>query len=143
MNRIMGSVSVMQETGNLGVTPLQEQKLKIALENTCELCREYFPSPFLELHRISRRNYREMSRDASTRFLGVCTDCHAHIHALPVPVARQRQIVRNRSFFVRKDLRKILGYVPKPYIPPQSVDPSQAYEEYFGRCPQGSYRMGG
>ena len=84
-----------------------------------------------------------MNHDAFDRFLVVCTDCHAHIHALPVPVARQRKIVRNRSFFARRDLRKILGYIPKHYEPPQSVDPSQAYEEYFGRCPQGSYRMGG
>ena len=92
----------MQETGSLGLTPLQEEKLTTALENTCELCREYFPASSLELHRISRRNYREMNRDASTRFLVVCTDCHAHIHALPVTVARQRQIVRNRSFFARR-----------------------------------------
>ncbi len=133
----------MQETSTLGLTPLQEDGLKTALENTCELCHGYFPSSSLELHRISRRNYREMNRDASTRFLVVCTDCHAHIHALPVPVARQRKIVRNRSFFSQRDLRKILGYVPKRYEPPQSVDPSQAYEEYFGNCPQGSYRMGG
>jgi hypothetical protein len=126
-----------------GLTPVQEKKLKLAVEGSCELCSEYFAFPFLEIHRISRRCYREMVRDPSTRILVVCQLCHQHIHRLPVRVKDQRAIVSRRSFFVRQDLRKILGYVPKPYSPPDETYVSEVYEEYFYHFPPGSFRLGG
>ena len=130
----------MPESSYAGITPVQEQKLKTAVENTCELCREYFPSVFLELHLISRRLYREMTRDPSTRILIVCQPCHTHIHALPVPVGRQRAIARGRSFYIRRDIRRVLGYVPKPYQAPDDLNLYVIYEEYMGRPSPGSYR---
>ncbi|MDD1682801.1 MAG: hypothetical protein LUO98_03095, partial [Methanoregula sp.] len=55
-----------------GLTPVQEKKLKLAVEGMCELCSEYCALPFLEIHQISRRLYREMVQDPSTRILVVC-----------------------------------------------------------------------
>jgi hypothetical protein len=133
----------MQVAEYSGLTPEQEKKLKIAVEGRCELCSEYFAFPFLGIHRISRRLYREMVRDPSTRILVVCQLCHHHIHRLPVRVRDQRAIVSRRSFFVRQDIRKILGYTPKPYSPPDDSDLSQMYEEYFYHFPPGSFRLGG
>jgi len=133
----------MPETDSMKITPLQEENLKIAAENTCELCREYHPAPFLEIHRISRSLYKEMKRDPSTRILIVCTICHDHIHNLPVPAGKQRALVKKRSFFVRRDMRRILGYQPRPYQAPDDINIPLIYEEYFGRCPPGSYRLGG
>ncbi len=130
----------MQETCSSMIHPKQEEKLKIAVENTCELCREYHPSAFLEIHLISRRCYKEMKRDPSTRILIVCHPCHIHIHRLPLPVGRQRMIVRGRSFFIRRDLRRILGYRPKPYQAPDDINLYVIYEEYMGRSSPGSYR---
>ena len=77
---------------------------------------------FLEIHTISRRNYKEMVRDPSARILIVCSTCHNHIHQLPVPVGKQRALVKARSFFIRQDLRRILGYTPKPYRAPDDVN---------------------
>src|SRR5208337_5278795 len=119
----------MQESEYPGLTPVQEKKLKLAVQGSCELCSEYFALPFLEIHRISRRLYREMVRDPSARILVVCRLCHYHIHRLPVRVKDQRAIVSHRSFFVRQDIRKILGYTPKPYSSPDDIDVSQMYEE--------------
>ena len=133
----------MQVAEYPGLTPEQEKKLKIAVEGRCELCSEYFAFPFLGIHRISRRLYREMVRDPSTRILVVCQLCHHYIHRLPVRVRDQRAIVSRRSFFVRQDIRKILGYTPKPYSPPDDSDLSQMYEEYFYHFPPGSFRLGG
>jgi hypothetical protein len=126
-----------------GLTREQEKKLKLAVEQSCELCSEYFALPFLEIHRISRRLYREMVRDPSARILVVCRLCHDHIHRLPVRVKDQRAIVSRRSFFVRRDIRRVLGYRPKPYSPPDDIDVSQIYEEYFHTTPPGSFRLGG
>ena len=80
----------MPEYSRVSITPIQEEKLKIAVENTCELCHDYYPSLFLEIHRISGHPTKEMKYDPSTRILMVCKTCHAHIHQLPVSIQKQR-----------------------------------------------------
>jgi hypothetical protein len=134
---------MMQGSDCRGTSPVLEKKLKIAVEQTCELCREYHPVSSLEFHRISRRRYKEMVRDPSARILIVCQSCHHHIHQLPVPVGKQRALVKARSFFIRRDVRRILGYVPKPYRVPDDINIPLIYEEYFGRYSWGSYRLSG
>jgi len=84
-----------------------------------------------------------MVRDPSTRILVVCQICHHHIHRLPMRVRDQRAIVSRRSFFIRRDIRRVLRYTPKPYLPPDDTDLSQMYEEYFYHFPSGSFRLGG
>jgi hypothetical protein len=126
-----------------GLAPWQKRKIKIAVEGKCELCSEVSAFPFLEIHRITRRQYREMVWDPSTRILVVCPFCHDHIHRLPVLIKKQRAIVSRRSFYTRRDIRKVLGYRPKPYSPPDNPDPPQMYEDWFFHFPPGSFRLGG
>lgn len=126
-----------------GLTRVQERRVKLAVEQRCEFCSEYFDIASLEIHRISRRLYREMARDPSARILVVCRLCHDHIHRLPARVKDQRAIVSRRSFFIRRDIRRALGYKPKPYSPPDDADAAQMYEEYFYHFPSGSFRLGG
>lgn len=133
----------MQAPECQGLTLEQEKNIKRAVEGTCELCSEYFAFQFLEIHRISRRLYREMVRDPSTRILVVCRICHQHIHRLPMRVRDQRAIVSRRSFFIRRDIRRVLRYTPKPYLPPDDADLPQMYEDYFYHFPPGSFRLGG
>jgi len=133
----------MQAPEYPGLTKQQERKLKLAVEATCELCSGYFAPEFLEIHRISRRLYREMARDPSTRILVVCHDCHKKIHRLPVRVKDQRAVVTYRPFFIRQDLRRALGYRSKPYTPPEMTEFSEMYDEYFFHFPPGSFRLGG
>jgi hypothetical protein len=73
----------------------------------------------------------------------VCRLCHDHIHRLPLRVKDQRAIVARRSFYARQDIRRVLGYVPRPYSPPEDTYASQVYEEYFYHFPPGSFRLGG
>ena len=127
----------------MSITPVQEEKLKIAVESTCELCHDYYPLLFLEIHNIFRHPTKEMKHDPSTRILVVCQSCHVHIHRLPVSIGRQRALVKNRSFYIRRDVRRILGYVPKPYRPPDDINLYVIYEEYFGRGSPGTYRLSG
>jgi hypothetical protein len=133
----------MPETDPIKLTPAQQRKLKIAAEQICELCYDYYPLSFLKIHRISQRLYKEMKRDPSTRIMVVCDLCHSHIHKLPVPIGKQRAIVRGRSFYIRRDMRKILGYKSKPYQAPDDLNLSVIYDEYFGKSPLGSYRISG
>ncbi|MEN6611397.1 MAG: hypothetical protein ABFC24_11185 [Methanoregulaceae archaeon] len=108
---------------------MQVREIKRAVESTCELCHEYSALSTLEIHRVSSRLYREMIRDPSTRILVVCPSCHCHIHRLPVRVRDQRAIISLRSFFVRRDLRKILGYREKTYMAPDDTDLSQIHPD--------------
>lgn len=133
----------MQDTEYPGLTQAQDRQLKIAVEGKCELCREYFPLPDLVIHRITGRLYREMMRDPSTRILVVCRLCHEHIHRLPLKVQAQRALVSRRTFYMRQDLRRILGYMAKPYEPPEESGIPQVYEESDFHTPPGSYRIGG
>ena len=126
-----------------GLTRVQEKKLKFAVEGKCELCTEYFAFPFLEVHRISRRRFREMVKDPSTRILVVCHPCHQHIHCLPVNVKVQRNIVSRRSCHTRQDIRRILGYKASPYSPPNDIDVARIYADYFSNVPPGSFRLSG
>jgi hypothetical protein len=112
----------MHESQRMGIDPAMEKNLKTAVENTCELCREYFPEPLLEIHKIPYRRNRKQARDPSVGILVVCRLCHEHIHTLPLPVKKQDAIVKKRSFYVRRDIRRVLGYTPKPYSPPENTD---------------------
>ncbi|MCJ7742501.1 MAG: hypothetical protein MUO95_07465, partial [Methanoregula sp.] len=102
-----------------------------------------YPSLFLEIHIISRHPTKEMKHDPSTRVLIVCQSCHSHVHRLPVSIGKQRALVKNRSFYIRRDIRRIMGYVPKPYRAPDDINFYVIYEEYFGRGSPGSYRLSG
>jgi len=126
-----------------GLNAAQVKKIRIAVEGRCELCSEYVALPLLEIHRISRRLYREMTSDPSCRILVVCQPCHDHIHRLPVRVKDQRALVSHRSFFTRRDIRNALGYRPKPYSPPDIADDGAMYDEYFYHFPPGSFRLSG
>lgn len=126
-----------------GLTRVQEKKLKLVVEGKCELCSGYFALPFLKIHHISRRRFREMVQDSSTRILVVCHPCHQHIHRLPVRIKDQREIVSCRSFFIRQDIRRILRYTPKSRSSPGDIDVARIYEEYFYNVPPGSFRLGG
>ncbi len=133
----------MQAPEYPGLTRQQEKGLKLAVEGVCELCSGYFALEFLEVHQISRRLYREMQRDPTTRILIVCRECHRHIHRLPVRVRDQRAIVSRRSFLVRKDLRRVLGYRSKPYTPHVPDVPVPMDDEYYFHFPPGSFLLGG
>ena len=118
-----------------GLTRVQERKIKIAVEGTCELCSGYFALPLLEIHRISRRltgRWCVIPRHVSSWSV-ICAT--GHIHRLPVRVKDQRAMVSRRPYFVRQEIRKALGYTPKPYIPPRDAALSETIQEYFYHFP--------
>jgi hypothetical protein len=134
----------MSEAECMGVGPEEEKKIKIAVESTCELCSSYAPLSLLEVHLISRRRTEAEVKDPSLRVLVACPDCHRQVHSIPVPVKLQRSIAASRRFFIRRDIRKVLGYKPKPYTPPENPDVSQIFEDdYKTFPPPGSYRLSG
>jgi hypothetical protein len=107
------------------------QQIKIAVEGTCELCREYIPVPLLELHGITPgpEPKKPQPKERERNILVVCSPCHRHIHELPVPEKKLRALVEKRPFGVRKEILRALGYIPKHYMPPDDVDIARVFEE--------------
>ena len=111
--------------------PEKRIRVIIAAESTCELCREYTPVSLLELHRIPGSPKTRNGDDPQKSILVLCCACHEHVHVLPLSRKRQRTIVRKRGFEVRRDMRKVLGYKPKPYLPPDNIDLARHYDSLF------------
>jgi len=125
----------MSEVSGLGLSEKEEKKIKIIADSTCEVCGEFRPPEDLEIHLISHRRTKDEQRDPSLRILVTCRSCHSRIHAIPVPTQSQRIISKGRDFFVRRDIRKLLGYIPKPWTPPETIDLAQIYEDGFKSFP--------
>lgn len=125
-----------------GITALKAKEIKCAVEATCELCHEYTSLPMLELHGIPAvpQPKKPRPKECERNILVVCPACHQHIHNLPVPEKKLRVLIERRPFPVRKEIRRILGHVPKPYSPPSDADISGVFDETFRGTSGGFYR---
>lgn len=105
-----------------GIGPEQEERIKKAVEGTCELCREYTPLSLLFLHGFPIHGRRRRIDDVKERerhILVVCEPCHKLIHAEPVPDRKLHALIAKRPYGVRREILSALGYIPKPFIPPE------------------------
>ena len=121
----------MPEPWCRGILPVQEDRIKRAVESTCELCREYTPVSLLEIHGIPPEKKRSFlhPKEREHNIVVVCGTCHSLIHREPVPVHKLRSRIGSRSFAVRKAILSALGYVPKPVTPPEDQDFAQVYDD--------------
>lgn len=114
-----------------GIVPEQEERIKRAVESTCELCREYIPRSHLGLHGI-RPVKKRMDRDPKARernILVVCEPCHQLIHAEPVPEKKLRACIASRTFSTRREILAALGYIAKRVVPPDDQDFARVYDD--------------
>ncbi len=121
----------MPEPWCRGITPGQEERIKRAVESTCELCREYTPMSLLGIHGIppGKRNVAGNPKELERNIIVVCKPCHILIHTEPVPVKKIRARISSRPFGVRREILLALGYVPKSVTPPDDQDFSQVYSD--------------
>ena len=105
----------------------------------CELCLEQHSTLSLELHHIPG----EADKDLQKNILILCYICHRHVHAMPVQVEQQKTWLNRRPYKVRKMIRTILGYQLKQYIPPETIDLAQLYEDAFKLSSLASFRLAG
>jgi hypothetical protein len=118
--------------------------LTMAVGGACEWCRERYPLSHFEIHRIYQEEECPGSVivDPQKGILVLCLVCHRLIHEDQVPAGKQKEVVTNRPGTVRKHLRMILGYTPRPYTPPET-DLEQCYEACFRIDSLDLYRAGG
>jgi hypothetical protein len=118
--------------------------LTMAVGGVCEWCRERYPLSHYEIHRIYHEGEcpDNVISDPQKGILVLCPICHRLIHEDGVPAREQKEVVVNRPGPVRKQLRKILGYTPRPYTPPET-DLERCYEDCFRIDSLDLYRAGG
>jgi len=114
-----------------GISQEGEERIKRAVESTCELCREYLPRAGLELHGIPPAIHERDAgpKDRERNILVVCDPCHRLIHAEPVPEEKLRARIAARTFSVRREILSALGYVPRSVTPPDDQDFAQIYDD--------------
>jgi hypothetical protein len=125
----------------LKLNPAKERRLKHSIGCSCELCGELYPPDLLEIHLLPGVGKRiRPDPDLQREILLLCSRCHLEIHELGIPRADQKTLVRSRPAGVRREIRSILGYNPKQYIPPD-IDLAAVYMEacqISGGCLNGS-----
>jgi hypothetical protein len=112
------------------LNPVKARRVKLAAGARCEICEGEFPLSLLEIHLIPREGGKRTrdGPDLQREILILCAACHREIHTYRIPRAAQKILVRFRPPGVRREMRRILGYTPKPYTPPD-VDLAAVYEE--------------
>jgi hypothetical protein len=140
--QVIRSDPAMTEAWCKGISPLKGRKIKIAVEGTCELCREYVPVPMLELHGIPSLSEpgKPGPKEREHNILVVCPTCHRHIHELPVPEEKLRAVIGRRPFALRREILRALGYTPKKYSPPDETDVARVFEETTRGLFTGNFR---
>lgn len=112
----------------LKLSAVKERRVKRAVGLCCELCGGAYPTDLLEIHHLPQDGRRvRPGPDLQREILVLCPRCHREIHESRVSRADQKILVRSRPAGVRKEIRTILGYHPKPYIPPET-DLAAVYE---------------
>jgi hypothetical protein len=121
--------------------PVKERRVKRSVGCRCELCGEAYASDLLEIHLLPGEGRRvRPGPDLQREILVLCARCHREIHEFRIPRADQKTLVRSRPAGVRREIRAILGYNPKPYAPPE-VDLAAVYTDacqISGVCLNGS-----
>jgi hypothetical protein len=113
----------------LKLNPVKERRVKHSVGCRCELCGEEYPSAILEIHLLPGDGRRvRPGPDLQREILVLCPCCHRDIHEVCPPRTDQKILVRSRPAGVRREIRAILGYTPKPYTPPEA-DLAAIYEE--------------
>lgn len=114
----------------VNLNPAKERRVKRSVGCRCELCGGTYASDLLEIHLLPvDRRQGKPGPDLQREILILCPGCHRGIHEMRIHRADQKVLVRSRSARVRKEIREILSYNPKPYTPPGDVDLAAVYEE--------------
>jgi len=110
-------------------SPIKVRKIKLVLGSQCELCNRECPVESLEIHAISVDQLRvQETPNLEREILVLCSSCHRDVHEACLTVAEQKELLRYRPASMRREIRRILNYTPKPYVPPDSNIP-EIYEE--------------
>jgi hypothetical protein len=104
------------------ISPVQRMRILAVNGGTCERCGER-----MDPRRLRIRSLPGDEPNPEKRILILCPRCERQVRRFGITAEIQKTWVEQRDFRQRMLLRKILGYHPAPYIPPQHVDLEELY----------------
>lgn len=111
----------------LGLSPVKERKIKIAVGCRCENCQELQPIYILEIHAGPDGCARHTCLADSVVVL--CPECHRSLH-MHEPEWRWRLLLTGqRKSDVSDAISSIIAYRPTPYQAPASPPLAELFEE--------------
>ncbi|MEM2124093.1 MAG: hypothetical protein QXL43_02005 [Methanolinea sp.] len=123
-------IAAMSVCQFLLVHPEKAGAVRRAVGSLCEVCGSTLTDDAFVIHSFCDPGEEALAspEDLERYLLVLCPRCHEEIHSRQVPVHGQAAIVRGRSEAISLKIRKILGYVPRHYTPPDS-DVESAYRD--------------
>ncbi|HPA08308.1 MAG TPA: hypothetical protein PK477_05905 [Methanoregulaceae archaeon] len=120
----------MDLSGYLKRCPAKSRELKSATGCRCENCSLEYPFALLEVHTFgSARSMETPHTDLQKYLLVLCPSCSRSFRSGLIEVPLQRDLVRVRNRQIRRRMRAILSYQPKPYTPSVDFDPEIIFRE--------------
>jgi hypothetical protein len=121
---------IMDLSEYLAAHPEKSRELKSATGCRCENCSLEYPLALLEVHTIgSTLSVETPHIDLQYYLLVLCPSCSRSFRSGKVALSLQRDLVRLRNRQVRRRMRAILSYQPKPYTPSVDFDPEVIFRE--------------
>jgi|GEM_PF-2284149 len=111
------------EPGHL--VPAQEQKIRDAVENTCDRCGYIYPPRRLVVRVIDTRLV-----DASS-VLVLCPDCLLAVLKIPLLAEEQRSMAANRPNPVQAEILSVIRRRSQPIHVESGYDPAEIFEDWF------------
>jgi hypothetical protein len=108
--------------------PIRGNRIKRAVDSRCELCGSEEALDNLVVHTIVGEEVREAQPPASMEpfLLVLCFRCHDSMHTFDAPRGEQEKLAQQRPEPLRREICRILSYVPRRYTPPDT-DMEEAY----------------
>jgi len=111
----------------LGLPPVKERKIKIAVGCRCENCQNLFPLPVLEIH-AGLEDRSSISCSAESVIV-LCPSCHRSLHMHGPEQSWRRLLASQREPVIHNQIIAIIDYRPEPYQAPESPPLSELFEE--------------
>ncbi|HQM56358.1 MAG TPA: hypothetical protein PKZ57_02510 [Methanoregulaceae archaeon] len=135
---------IMDLSEYLAAHPEKSRELKSATGCRCENCSLEYPLALLEVHTIgSTLSVETPHIDLQYYLLVLCPSCSRSFRSGKVALSLQRDLVRLRNRQVRRRMRAILSYQPKPYTPSVDFDPEVIFREVVSSTSPGLCLNGG
>jgi hypothetical protein len=119
---------------------IRAKKIKLSVGSHCELCGRETALDNLEIHTFITDEEAGIYplADLESYLLILCAWCHCDLHTFEVTNAEQTALVTQRNKGICREIREILAFVSKPYIPPDTdleqlfLDAKQITQLIFG-----------
>lgn len=115
------------------LSALKMNKIKLAVENRCELCKGIFPNYHLTIYFISQPHTKNeiIGIKVPEQILVVCTNCRMLIRNITLPESSLRKIAKNRPERIVKKIEDVVHPENKSFQSKIHYDEEELFNDAF------------